>query len=193
LKQYFILLFVIKSLSAFSQADITLTGKVFYNKQPVTKCYVLLKTDETKLDSVLNNTTGRYEFKVERGHFYTLSVNQEGYYPKSIGPIPIDANQKLDYLAFNIDLEKPNEVYFTVQLFAGKKKVKIDYFKFNDITEREEDGFYRYTSGVFTSEKEAIERKNELINSGQSQAFIAAYKDGKRILIHEARKALKAK
>lgn len=183
-----LLLFI--GVNLYAQQDITLTGKVLYNKQAVPDCYVKLQTDDIKFDSVLNNTTGRYEFKIEKGHTYYLSVNKNGYYPKSVGPIPIEKSQKLDYLAFNIDLEKPNEVYFTVQLFAGKGRVKIDYFKYNDITEREEDGFYRYTSGVFRNEKEAIARKNELIESGQKQAFIAAYKDGKRILIHEARKAI---
>lgn len=182
-----LLLLILFPLHAISQQNITLTGKIFVDKKPVDSIYVKLYIDGKLADSALTNTTGRYEFRIGKGHEYILAAKTSETLEKQIGPIPVKEEQTLDYLAFNIDLEKTNSVYFSVQLFAGKKKVTVDLFKYPDVTERQEDGYYRYTSGTFLTEKEANARKQELHKAGQTQAFVTAYKNGKRVQIYEAR------
>lgn len=75
-----------------------------------------------------------------------------------------------------------------VQLGAYKKRLSKNVFKdINDLIEiKTEDGLYKYMTGSFTNFDEAAKHKVEMILKGYNGAFIAAYKDGKRISLSEA-------
>lgn len=79
-------------------------------------------------------------------------------------------------------------VVLRVQLGAYKKRLSKAVFKdISDLIEiRTEDGLYKYMTGSFKSIDDAAKRKVEMLLNGYPGAFIAAYKDGKRITLQEA-------
>lgn len=79
-------------------------------------------------------------------------------------------------------------VVLRVQLGAYKKRLSKAVFKdINDLIEiRTEDGLYKYMTGSFTSIEGAAKLKVEMLLNGYPGAFIAAYKDGKRVTLEEA-------
>jgi N-acetylmuramoyl-L-alanine amidase len=87
-----------------------------------------------------------------------------------------------------------SEYYFTVQILLSPDKLEPGNDKFREVKGAEEhfiDTVYKYTVGRFTSFNEAVARQGELRKQGFGDAFIVAYKNGKRIPVPEARKALK--
>ena len=79
-------------------------------------------------------------------------------------------------------------VILRVQLGAYKRRLSKAVFRgVDDLIEiKTEDGLYKYMTGAYTSMDEAAKRKIEMLTSGYPGAFIAAYKDGKRITLAEA-------
>lgn len=79
-------------------------------------------------------------------------------------------------------------IVLRVQLGAYKKRLSKAVFK--DVTDlmevHTEDGLYKYMTGSFTSFDAAAKHKVDMLLSGYSGAFIAAYKDGKRVSLEEA-------
>ena len=75
-----------------------------------------------------------------------------------------------------------------VQLGAYKRKLSKNVFRgVDDLIEiKTDDGLYKYMTGAYTSMDEAAKRKIEMLTNGYPGAFIAAYKDGKRITLEEA-------
>ena len=49
-----------------------------------------------------------------------------------------------------------------------------------------DDGLYRYFSGSYTDKSKAASHKVNLTTSGYNDAFIVAFKDGKRVTLREA-------
>ena len=105
---------------------------------------------------------------------------------------------KQDFEELNKDMkpvvEKKEEakpvVYFRVQFASYKKKRALDYRKFrglSDIIMFRQDGLYKYTSGNFTSFKDASLLKTEMHEKGFKDAFIVAFLDDEKISIKEAK------
>ena len=77
-------------------------------------------------------------------------------------------------------------VYFRVQLAATKRfsDANQTYGKYRlsrPVLVEQLEGWYKYTAGSFTNYRQAQEFKNEAVGRGLSDAFIVAYKNGKRI------------
>jgi hypothetical protein len=79
-------------------------------------------------------------------------------------------------------------IVLRVQLGAYKKRLSKNVYKdINDLIEiKTEDGLYKYLTGSFTTFDAAAKHKVEMLLKGYNGAFIAAYKDGKRISLVEA-------
>lgn len=79
-------------------------------------------------------------------------------------------------------------IVYRVQLGAYSHKLSRDIFaNINDLVEvKTENGFYTYSAGSFTNYQEAVNFKTQLITQGFPDAFIKAYKDGKRIPLKDA-------
>jgi hypothetical protein len=79
-------------------------------------------------------------------------------------------------------------VVLRVQLGAYRNRLSKKVFKdINDLIEiKTEDGLYKYLTGSFTSFDAAAKHKVEMLLKGYNGAFIAAYKDGKRVSLAEA-------
>jgi cell division protein FtsN len=90
----------------------------------------------------------------------------------------------------NTVADNSNELLFRIQLGAfSKKQSKNNYNGLKDIMEiRADDGLYKYLySGSYETIEEAASKKVDLaIDYGIKDAFIVAYKGGKRIPLTEA-------
>ncbi|MEX2380476.1 MAG: DUF6089 family protein, partial [Vicingaceae bacterium] len=78
--------------------------------------------------------------------------------------------------------ESDEGIVFRVQLGAFKNKP--DSEKFNSISNLfvfESDGVYRYMSGSYSDFNSAAKHKVEMIIKGFKDAFVVAFKDGKRV------------
>jgi hypothetical protein len=80
-------------------------------------------------------------------------------------------------------------VVFRVQLGAFKHKLNGTHVftsAKNLIEIKTENDFYTYSVGSFTNYKDAAALKAEMISKGYSDAFVKAYRNGKRITLAEA-------
>lgn len=79
-------------------------------------------------------------------------------------------------------------IVLRVQLGAYRNRLSKKVFKdINDLIEiKTEDGLYKYMTGSFTSFDAAAHHKVDMLLKGYNGAFIAAYKDGKRVSLQEA-------
>ncbi|MGB0404108.1 MAG: hypothetical protein ACPGEG_08430, partial [Salibacteraceae bacterium] len=87
-----------------------------------------------------------------------------------------------------VDTKLPGGVVYKVQIGAFRNAPPQDVFKgFAPVRgESTRPGWTRYTAGLFTSRDQAKLKRNEIRTLGYSDAFVVAYKDGKRISLTEA-------
>ncbi len=93
-----------------------------------------------------------------------------------------------------MDAEMPSGVVFKVQIGAFRKPVPQEAF--SDMTpvmgETVGNGLVRYTAGLFTGFEGAAAAKDLVRDRGYRDAFVVAYRDGKRIPLGEAMRAERA-
>jgi hypothetical protein len=87
-----------------------------------------------------------------------------------------------------IDMEMPKGVYYKVQIGAFRNDIPQNlYDQFAPISgERLNTGITRYTAGFFVQFDNAKQVKQQIRALGYNDAFIVAYRDGKRIPLYEA-------
>ncbi len=104
----------------------------------------------------------------------------------------IEETQNTDQSTHTI--EKKDVVYFKVQLLTSSKDLKENDARFKGIhvSEYKQNGFYKYTSGLFENDFEgANEYKKEMRKRGFVHAFVVGFVNGERIPIGEAVKLSK--
>lgn len=93
-----------------------------------------------------------------------------------------------------IDAELPSGIVFKVQIGAFRKPVPQEAF--SDMApvmgETVGNGLVRYTAGLFTGAEGAMAAKDLVRERGYRDAFVVAYRDGKRIPLGEAMRAAPA-
>ena len=102
-----------------------------------------------------------------------------------------DSNQYIDDLgndAANVEaVETIEGLFFTVQVGAFSKSIKADnIFNVSPLVIKNINGLYKYSTGIFRSVPETVERKNEMIAKGLVGAFITAYYNGEKVSIAKA-------
>ncbi len=80
-----------------------------------------------------------------------------------------------------------NSLFYAVQVAASKERL----FSFllnesDDLMETIEEGYYKYSYGNFETLTEAQDYRKELLNLGFEDAFVASFKNNKRVKIEEA-------
>lgn len=77
---------------------------------------------------------------------------------------------------------------FRVQIGAFSRKVSKSVFKGlpDLVSVKGDDGLYRFFSGSYVDKTKAASHKVNLTTSGYNDAFIVAFKDGKRVSLREA-------
>jgi hypothetical protein len=88
----------------------------------------------------------------------------------------------------NVDGKMPEGVYYKVQVGAFRNKIPQNlYSQFAPVNgETTTNGLTRYTAGYFLTFDKADDIKAEIRKIGYSDAFVVAYKDGKRIPMMDA-------
>jgi zinc D-Ala-D-Ala dipeptidase len=87
------------------------------------------------------------------------------------------------------DIAETNiKISFRVQLLATKQKIKTTDARFLglEVERYYHNGLYKYTTGEFDNITNAFEYRDKVLSNGIEQAFVAAFKNGKRIEIKEA-------
>lgn len=86
------------------------------------------------------------------------------------------------------NISNQSGIVLRVQLGAYHNRLSKKVFKdIGDLIEiKTEDGLYKYMTGSFTNFDAAAKHKVEMLLKGYNGAFIAAYKDGKRVSLAEA-------
>lgn len=87
-----------------------------------------------------------------------------------------------------VDLVMPKGVYYKVQIGAFRNDIPQNlYDEFAPVSgESVGNGITRYTAGFFMTYGSADQIKKEIRSIGYSDAFVVAYRDGKRIPLYEA-------
>ncbi len=89
-----------------------------------------------------------------------------------------------------VPVKKDDSPVFKIQFVVMKtkdEKLASRYSMIKDFeTEKTDKNMYRYMTGNFTDYKLAVKYQNELKSKGIKDAFVVAYKNGKRITIQEA-------
>jgi hypothetical protein len=92
-------------------------------------------------------------------------------------------------IAITTDVKSINGLFYTIQIGVFSKPVSsIQLYNLSPLnSERTDNGLIRYTTGRFDDMAKAINAKNNISQKGISDAFIIAYRDGKRIGISSAK------
>ncbi|MBN8692704.1 MAG: SPOR domain-containing protein [Bacteroidetes bacterium] len=91
------------------------------------------------------------------------------------------------------NFEKGSVVY-RVQLGAYKNKISTAAFKNSDVVElKTEDNYFRYVTNGYKTLQEAASKRADLVLLGYTDAFVTAYKDGKRIAMEKAGATMETK
>jgi len=79
-------------------------------------------------------------------------------------------------------------IVYRIQMGAYSHKLSRDIFANMDnlVEVKTENGFYTYSAGSFTNYMDAVNYKTQLMTQGFPDAFIKAYKNGKRIALNTA-------
>jgi cell division septation protein DedD len=82
----------------------------------------------------------------------------------------------------------PNGIVYRVQLGAYKHPLSSSLFRHvgKIIELKTDDGYYKYVTESFGNLERAMVAKADVVLEGYSDAFVAAYKDGKRISLSDA-------
>ena len=83
-------------------------------------------------------------------------------------------------------------LFYTVQIGVYRRPVKSDVlFNIQPLnSQRMDNGNIRYSTGKYENVQAATSRKNSVVTTGISDAFVTAYFDGERITIAEANRML---
>ncbi|MCB0764412.1 MAG: hypothetical protein KDB84_06890, partial [Flavobacteriales bacterium] len=93
-----------------------------------------------------------------------------------------------------VDAAMPQGIVYKVQVGAFRNRVPTDAFSDMSpvMAETVGNGFVRYTAGLFTGYDAADKAKDLVRGRGYRDAFVVAYRDGRRISLAEARAAVAA-
>ncbi len=106
--------------------------------------------------------------------------------PNQIKNTPIE---KQEEVISQTNSDQTDGVVFSVQIETSEVPLSLNHPKFKGlvVAEYKQDGFYKYTTGVYTKDfKAANAYKNELRGNGFQHAFVVAFLNGERINLEKA-------
>ena len=106
--------------------------------------------------------------------------------PNQIKNTPIE---KQEEVISQSNSDQTDGVVFSVQIETSEVPLSLNHPKFKGlvVAEYKQDGFYKYTTGVYTKDfKAANAYKNELRGNGFQHAFVVAFLNGERINLEKA-------
>jgi N-acetylmuramoyl-L-alanine amidase len=82
-------------------------------------------------------------------------------------------------------------VIYKVQFYTSPKKIDLKDKRFQAVSDVDvyfHNGLYKYTSGAFSKLETAVNSQNQLRKAGFTDAFVAAFLNGERISMDEAKR-----
>jgi hypothetical protein len=118
-----------------------------------------------------------------------IAVASKVIAPVKVNTKPVDYKVPVQKGIETKAIEVQEGLTYTVQIGAYSRIVtKKDLYNLDPIyTEKRSNTLYSYTTGLYTTLADAIVRKNFAVSVGVRDAFVRAFKDGKRITLEEAR------
>jgi hypothetical protein len=152
------------------------------------------KTTGTAVASVESRSTTAPANVAPASSNASASANAEDYYWAMPELVTTDLFKRTNRAVYSdskpipIDAEMPKGVYYKVQVGAFRKDIPQNlYDEFAPISgESLSNGITRYTAGFFVQYNNADQVKKEIRSLGYSDAFVVAFRDGKRIPLYEA-------
>jgi hypothetical protein len=174
----------------------------YYNGEriPIYKARQLMESGAVTQPELAENNTPSSVISEEKTFENTASAPQPSNTNanvSSVAPVnqPVTVNPNNNNAggtAISTDVSKLKGLFFTVQVGVYSKPVPAS--KLYNISplnsEVTENGYIRYSSGIYTDINQATAAKNKIVDIGISDAFVTAYFNGKRISIAEAKKLL---
>ncbi|MEZ4721749.1 MAG: hypothetical protein R2813_07745 [Flavobacteriales bacterium] len=141
---------------SFEALDIR--GLITSDKEKIADVILELWEDNEVIESIETKKNGKFKFRLENNHIYTIQLSKKGYYTKRISVnthLPEDVKNRFEFeFDINIDSKKDNQFdeslseYPSALIAYNKKRKKFyfdkDYTKtyFNDIQEDGSGGNY---------------------------------------------------
>lgn len=151
--------------------------------------YLLSATGQQNLAQAIFDGLMAYKRDYER---HSHNVNS-GIMVRSDSTETASKDNPDDVQTVNKQEVKSGDIVFKVQLFVSKIKLKQGAPELKGITDYtyfKENGFYKYTIGA-TSDFNEINNLKKQMRNKFSDAFVIAFKDGKKIDVQKARQLLK--
>ena len=133
------------------------------------------------------------EYKAEREYIDSLNTRTppSGLDQKLDEVIPISGTEAIEVPQVESDPVNVHPLFFTVQIGLGKNELACTPQNFKGlegVAFYEENKWYKYTYGNFSTYKEAVEAQSAAVKAGFSDAFVIAMKNGKRLNLDQARR-----
>ncbi len=171
-------------------------------KLPVERIRERLKlNDPVKLDSNKNRyyyTVGSFSNLRQAREYCKLIISRNFVYDAFVIAYVDGMRKTLSEITTKVSPEgerkietKPG-IIFKVQLMALKDKrltpdmIRDQYDIRENVEETQRDGFYVYSSGNFKTYEDAMKHQTKIRQSGFPEAFVVAYREGKRVSLKEA-------
>ncbi len=127
----------------------------------------------------------------EGKHFITGVANKPlNSNPTTTSLIPGSIVNKVDQNTSTMDVIQipSNGIMYTVQIMASQRPaaniadIRLKYYIGRQLFVSQQSGVYRYSAGYFETYNEAVSYAQQLKQNGLSDAFVAIYQNGNRIL-----------
>ncbi len=133
------------------------------------------------------------EYKAEREYIDSLNTRTppSGLDKKLDEVIPVADPGTIEVPTVETTPIETQPLYFTVQIGLGKKEIEPTPQNFKGLEDVDfyvENKWYKYTYGNFPTYQEANEALKRAVDAGFSDAFVVAFKNGKRINLDEAKR-----
>lgn len=153
---------------------------------------IFLNSEEGQIKTANAIFRAFQEYVAEVDGVEALVENGRGYDASIENAVKVD--ETTSQSEHKITTEKKGLVYFKIQVLTSSKKRSIDdeVFKGLHVSEYEQGGYYKYTSGLFENDFDsADEYKQEMQKLGFEHAFVVGFMNGERIPVSEAIKMSK--
>lgn len=112
----------------------------------------------------------------------------------TVSPPPVRKDSIVKKDTTRVPVKNKYNIIFRVQFYSSGNKVTMNNEKFKslrDVYEYTDKGTYKYTAGQFDNPEEALNYQKEVAKMGYKDAFVVAFKAGKRIPYSDAVKLIK--
>lgn len=154
-----------------------------------------LETPNPKPETLKPETQKTETVKFETAKLET--AKSETQKPETPNPKPETAKSEAELIAEaskKLAAAREEGVFFKVQFASSDKVMSTDNEKFRDIEDvsyYQVNGIYKYTAGNYREQSAAVKLQAELRKRGYTDAFVVAFRDGKRIPVNDANKGVK--